>query len=92
LKIKQGFSEGFNFEDNQPNNEINEEETTFNNEEKNKNKIENQFIEKLQNDLDENDENFDNISNVFSKNDHTVTKHIERKYKIEKDDLLGWDI
>ena len=92
IKIKEGFSENFNLMDNKNIDENDEEQnssTTI--EERNKNNHEKQIIDKIINQFSEND-NFENIDNVYSKKETKITKTQEKKLKIEKDDLLGWDL
>ena len=89
IKIKQGFSDNFNFEECKNNDENAEQELTL--QERIKLKFEKQFIENIKKEEEKNFD-FEKIKNVFSQNEIEITKLIQRKFNIEKDDLLGWDL
>lgn len=92
MKIKSAFSEEFVNEKSGTQPETNEEtyETV---EDRKRKEFEAKFIETIKHDPEEND-NFDSIDNVYSSKDvpKSQKSSASKRLKIEKDDLLGWDL
>lgn len=94
MKIKNAFNEDFNLdnntkEENGDNEEEEENTTSF--EEKKKKEFEEKFVQNMKHN-DEYIDSFENIDNVFSRTVSKQNKPSDKPMKIEKDDLLGWDL
>ena len=87
MKIKEGFSENLGLE-----HKIveDEEEKYVSYEERKKIEFERRFNENMKVNVEKEINNFEDMNNVFSSLQKSKNK--EKKYKIEKDDLLGWDL
>jgi hypothetical protein len=94
MKIKNAFGGDFNLEQSTKEDKDNDEEIEENTdslEERRKKEFEEKFVENMKNEED-NKDSFENLDNVFSRNILKTNKPSEKKMKIEKDDLLGWDL